>query len=268
IALQRGFADQVHALPVVGFGFCRIGGNDLVEGRDRIIHLARIGENSTLVEQVGAGVRRIQLDRLVIVGHGIVDPVGLRIGFGKVVIVGGHFHIIVGIFLCRLRGAAQVNCLLVIGCRQFVTLLFFGGIGLLGPRHAVGVAEFEPDQIAGAVDLVGFVQGSDCGLEVAGIGSCLGGGQSFVERANGLPFALCLSQSLLRLRGLFSVQSLALDCCRLLFFQVEVQQLFVHAYRDVVDVPEFFAVFAELDVVLAGNDAKREVLALVVGFKL
>src|SRR5208337_1736960 len=206
--------------------------------------------------------------RLVIVGHGIIDLVGLRVGFGQVVIVGGHFHVIVGILLCRFRGAAQVNCLLVVGGGQFVALLFFGGISLLGRRHAVGVTEFEPDQIAGALDLVGFVQSGDCSLEVAGIRGRLGSAQFFVERANGLLFVLCLGESLLCLRGLLSGQSLALDCGRLLFLQVEVQHLFVHTHCDVVDVPDFFAVFAELDVVLAGNDAERKVLALVVGFQL
>jgi len=32
-------------------------------------------------------------------------------------------------------------------------------------------------------------------------------------------------------------------------------------------VPEFLAVLAELDVVLTGDDAEREILALVVGFE-
>src|SRR5208282_974101 len=56
IALERGFADQINALPVVRFSFGRIGGNDFVECHNRIIHLARIGENSAFVEQVRAGM--------------------------------------------------------------------------------------------------------------------------------------------------------------------------------------------------------------------
>src|SRR5208282_4505975 len=110
------------------------------------------------------------LGRLVIPGYGIIDLVGLRINFRKVVIVGGHILIVVGILLCRFRSTAHFNCLLVIGCGHLVALLFFCWIGLLGCRHAVGVGEFEPDQIVGAVNLVGRIQGSDCGLEVAGIG--------------------------------------------------------------------------------------------------
>src|SRR5260370_38940632 len=120
-------------------------------------------------------MRRIQLGRLVVVGHGIIDLVGLRISLGKVVIVGSHFCIIVGILLCRLRRAAQLNCLLVIGCGHLEALLFLFGIGLLGGRHAVGIAQFEPDQIASVVDLVGFIQSGDGSLDGAGIGSCLAG---------------------------------------------------------------------------------------------
>src|ERR1700682_4178689 len=95
-------------------------------------HVARIGQNRTLVEKVRGGVRRIQLGRLVIVGHGIIDLVGLRISLGKVVIVGSHFCIIVGILLCRIRRAPQLNCLLVIGGGHLEALLFLFGISLLG----------------------------------------------------------------------------------------------------------------------------------------
>src|ERR1019366_3370273 len=166
--------------------------------------------------------------------HGIVDLVGLRIGFRQVVIVGGHILIIVGIFLCRFRAAAHFNCLLVIGCGHLVALLFFLGIGLLGSRHAVGVGEFEPDQIAGAVDLVGFSQGSDCGLEVTGIGSRLGGIEFFVERADGFLLGLGFVVRRLRLRGLFRGHSLALGWARLFFLQVEVQCCFVQPLLDAV----------------------------------
>src|SRR4029077_20816855 len=126
----------------------------------------------TLVEKVRRGMRRIELSRLVIVGDGIIDLVGLRVSFGKVVIVRGQFQIIVGIFLCRLGSAAQLNCLLVIGRGHLVALLFLFGIGLFGRRITVGVAQLEPDQIACTVDLIGFIQAGDGGLVVAGIGSC------------------------------------------------------------------------------------------------
>src|SRR5450759_770992 len=82
IALERSFADQVHALPVVRVGCGRFGGNHFVECHKRIIHLARIGQDSARVEQVRAGVRGVQAGRLVIVGHGIIGLVGLRISFG------------------------------------------------------------------------------------------------------------------------------------------------------------------------------------------
>src|SRR5208282_1750500 len=41
----------------------------------------------------------------------------------------------------------------------------------------------------------------------------------------------------------------------------------VQTYRNAVDVKELLAVLPERDVVLARNDAKREILALVVGFE-
>ena len=267
IALERSFADQVHALPVIRFGSCRIGGDDFVERCNCSIHLARIGENRTLVEKVRGGVRRIQLGGLVIVGYGIIDLIRLRISFGKVVIVGSHFCTIVGILLCRLRRAPQLNCLLVIGCGHLVTLLFLFGIGLLGGRHAVGIAEFEPDQIAGVVDLVGFIQGGDCGLEVAGIGSRFGGIKFFVECADGFLFTLDFGGSLRPRFGLFRGHSLGLGCVHLFFLQVDVLHRFVQAHRDVSKVKKFLAVLAELDVVLAGDDTQGEVLTLVVSFE-
>ncbi len=77
-------------------------------------------------------MRRVQSGRLGIVGHGIIDLVGLRISFCEVVIVGGHFRVVVGIFLCRIGGGPQVNRLLVIDRGRLVALLFLFGIGLLG----------------------------------------------------------------------------------------------------------------------------------------
>src|SRR5208282_765815 len=120
------------------------------------------------------------------VGHGVIHLAGLRINIGKVVIVGGHFLVAVGIFLRRFRGGAQVNRLLVSGCGLFVALLFLLGISLLRSRHAIGIAKFEPDQIPRSVNLVGFIQGGDCGLVVASIGSRTGGFEFVVERAHDL----------------------------------------------------------------------------------
>ena len=52
--------------------------------------------------------------------------------------------------LLGVRGALfQVDGFLIIGARRLQALLLLGGIGLLGGRHAVSVAEFEPDQVAG-----------------------------------------------------------------------------------------------------------------------
>src|SRR5260370_17310833 len=267
--LSDGFlGDQVHALPVVCCGSRRIGGNHLVEGHDCIIPLARIGENSTFVEQVRGGVRRVQSGRLGIVGHGIIDLVGLRISVCGVVMVGGYLRVVVGIFLCCIGGGPQVNCLLIVDRGRLVALFFLFGIGLLGRRHAVGVAEFEPDQVASAVDLIGLIQGGDCGLEVAGIRSRLGGIESFVERADGFRFARGVGGSFRLCFVVFRGRSLGLGCVHLFFLQVEVLHHFVQAHRDVSEVKKFLPVFAELDVVLAGDDAKREVLALVVGFEL
>ena len=207
------------------------------------------------------------MGRLVIGGHGLVDLVGLRINIGKVVVVCSQFLVVVGILLCRLRGAAQLQCLFVIGYGQLVAFLFFGGIGLLGRRQSVGVAELEPDQIARVVDLVGFIEGGDGGIEVAGIGSRLGGIKLLIQRADGTFFLLGFGGSLLRFRDLFRRQSLPLGHARLLLLQVEVQRCFVQPYRDTIEVKEFLAVLAELDVVLAGGDAEREILAFIVGFE-
>src|SRR5208282_787980 len=171
-------------------------------------HLARIGKNSPDVEQVRAGMRRVQLGRLVVVGHGIINLVGLRVHLGEVVIVSGQFHISVGLFLFRFGGSAQVDCFLVIDSGGLVALLFFFRSGLFGRRVKVGVAECRPDLIVAVVDLVGFIQGGDCCVVVLRIGSRTGSFEFIVKRANGFRcgqrfgFGLLLSLELFRSQSL------------------------------------------------------------------
>ena len=54
---------------------------------------------------------------------------------------------------------------------------------------------------------------------------------------------------------------------RLLFLQIEIEGGLLQAYRNVVEVEHFFTVFAQHNVVLAGLNTQREVLALVIGFQ-
>src|SRR5208282_4940775 len=190
---DRHLGEQVQALLVVGLGFGRIGGNHLVPHRNSLIRLAR-----------------------------------LRINFGKVVIVGSQLLVIVSLFLGRFGGGAQVDGLLIIGCGHFEALLFFSGIGLLWSRHAVSIGQFEPDQIAGAVDLVAFGQRGDCGFVISRIGGHLGGAKLFVERAHRLLFGGVFGNGFVLLRRLFGGHS---GCGGVLLLQVEVLRRFIYTHR-------------------------------------
>ena len=50
VALQRGFAEHIHAFPVIGFGAVGIGGNAFVEGGIGLVHLAGIGEDGAVLK--------------------------------------------------------------------------------------------------------------------------------------------------------------------------------------------------------------------------
>src|SRR5208282_3446304 len=258
--------EQVQALLVVRFGFGGIGGNHLIPYRNRLVRLARVGQDCAGVEQIRSGMRRIQSGSLIIVGDGIIDLARLGINLGKVVIVGSQLLVIVSLFLSGFRSGAQVDGLLVIGGGHFETLLLFVGIGLLGRRHAVGVGQLEPDEIAGAVDLVGFRQGGDGGFVIAGTGSCVSGVQLFVKRAHRLLFSCGFGVGFVHLRGLFWSHPLP-GCGGVLFLQVEVLRGFVHADGDALEVEELLAVFVQSDVVAPGIDAEREIFALVIGLE-
>src|ERR1700686_246417 len=217
VALQRSLADQVDALPVVGISFGGIGGNHFVESHNRFVDFACIGEHGSFVEKVGGGVRGIELGCLVVVGDGLVGLLRFSIYLCQVVVIGSHLQVVFRIFLRRLRSTAQLNCLLISGRGHLVALLFFRRIGLLGGGHAIGVAEFEPDEIARCIDLIGFVQGCNCGFVIAGIGRGFGGVEFVVERTDSFVFGRGFSGGLRFRFGLFRCQSLSLSLRRLFF---------------------------------------------------
>src|SRR5215469_15440810 len=69
VSLERGFANHVHALPVVSVGAVGIGGNNFVEGGERVIDLAGVGQNCTGVEVILGGAARIGLRCVLISFH-------------------------------------------------------------------------------------------------------------------------------------------------------------------------------------------------------
>src|SRR6516165_8399842 len=44
IALQSGLSNHVHTQPIIGIGPIRIGGNGFLEGFDRVVHFAGVGQ--------------------------------------------------------------------------------------------------------------------------------------------------------------------------------------------------------------------------------
>src|SRR5580700_7397726 len=124
------FAEQIDAFLVVSLGLGRIGGDDLVEDGDCLVHLASVGENGPDVEQVRSGMGRIELGSLVVVGDSIVNLVGLGINLRKVVVIRGQGRVVVGLFLLALGISPKVNRLLEVGGRVRVALLLLLRIGL------------------------------------------------------------------------------------------------------------------------------------------
>src|SRR5271157_3389958 len=264
IVFQRRLANQVDTLPVIGHCLGGVGGNDLVEGRNGVVHFANVSEDSALVEIVSCGVRRIERSGLVVVGDRVVSLVGFGVRFRQVVVISGHFEIVVGILLRLFGNLAQVDRLLVVGGGHLVALLFLVRIGLLGGGQTVSIGQLEPDEIVRRVHLVGVIQGRDRLVEVAGSHLSVGLGNFFVERLDGVLLLGGLGLLVGCGLGLLRRHALALGCGDLLFLQIDILVRFLQADRDITDCPELLAILGELEVVLAWDDAEREVLALVV----
>src|SRR5262249_38264517 len=153
--------------------------------------------------------------------------------------------VICGGFLACLRVFSSLGLLqldrLVVGLDRLAhTFLLFIAVGLLDGRAAIGVAQLEPEQVAGGVHLGRFGQSRDRSIVVTGAGRLVGNGEFFVQRLYGVRFFGCLLLRLLHLFGLFRRHSLSLGLVRQLFLHVEVEHVLVERHREVGEVINLF----------------------------
>src|ERR1019366_2591383 len=94
VALDRGFAHQVDALPVVGIGAGGIGLQRLVERSDSFVHFARVGEHGAFVEIVRSGIGGIILRGSSPLLHRFVGLARFGVSLGQCAVVnaGGWFE--------------------------------------------------------------------------------------------------------------------------------------------------------------------------------
>src|SRR5208337_4626322 len=118
------------------------------------------------IARINLGGLRVRLDR-------VIHLAGLGVSFGQIVVVSGQVLGRVGVFVIG-STLFDVNGFLIRFHGRVQTLLLLGRIGLLGRRHAVIVAELEPDQVTGRVHLSGLVHGRNGGFVVAGVRGGLG----------------------------------------------------------------------------------------------
>ena len=152
--------------------------------------------------------------------------------------------------------------------RRFIPFLLFRRIRLRACRHAIGVAQLEPDQIASGIDLIRFVQCGDRGLVVFRVArrrSCL---EFFVQRTDGLVFSGCFGSCFLLGFQLFWRHPLRLGLRGRLFLQIDILRGFLEADRYTVKRKKLLAILAQLYVVFAGDNPERKILAFVVGLEL
>ncbi len=82
--------EQVHALPVIGFGAVGVGGNALFECGDGLVDLASVGEHRADIEVGLRGRGRVGLRGQFVGLDRVIDLVSLGVGVRQVVVVSGQ----------------------------------------------------------------------------------------------------------------------------------------------------------------------------------
>ena len=109
-----------------------------------------------------------------------------------------------------------------------------------------------------------FIQGGQRRLEIACLHGLVRGGKLFVQGFNRARFFGVFRLRLLHLFQLLGGNPLLLGGFRLGLLQIEVEYGLVCSDRKVADLVQLLAILSQSDLVLAGLDAQRKVLALFV----
>src|SRR5207245_7532827 len=198
VPLQRGFANQVHTLPVVCVGTVGIGGDDLVECGNGVIDFAGVREHRAGVEVILPGRWGIDLCRLRVGLHGIIGLSGLGICFCKVVVISRETLGCIGVFVIR-DPLLQFHRFLIGLDGGIQTLLLFRRIGLLVGRESIRISQLEPDQVATGVHLVGLIQRRNRSVVVLTLDRGVSRGQFLVQGLDSVDLFLLLLLLLLHL---------------------------------------------------------------------
>src|ERR1700728_8548 len=273
VTLEGCLTEKVDAFLVVGFGPSRIGGNAFIESVDGLIGLAGVGKDCSHVGIVLCRLGGVGRDGLLVGLYGVIHFASPAVGLGEIVVVSCQGFGGVGIFIIG-DGLLELQGLLVGIDGRVETLLFFRGIGLLGSRHAIGVTERGPDEIARRIDLVGRSKIGDSGIEVSGIRGDFCRRQLFVQLSYRVVFLLGFLSGFLLSLELFRSYTLTLGSALGLLFHVEIKRVFVagHLYfrseeRRICIRFGVVGLLVESDGITAGSDAQREILALLVGLE-
>src|SRR6266550_2935422 len=267
VALQSRLSRQIHAFEVVGIGTGGIGGDGFVEGGNRIIHFADIGQHCPKVKVVHGSIGRIQLRRLRKSFCGLLALARPGVGIAEIVVIGGELFVGVWSLGSGFHSfLLQIDGLLIIGDCGLQALGSFRHVSLLRSRRPISIRQLEPQEISSGVGLCGFCQNLDRRLIIASC-RCLRGSSKFlVQRLHCGRFFCRFFLLLLDLFLLLWTYALLLRSLGLFLLQVKVNRNFIQTHRNVSIVEQFFAVLQKRDGVFSGRNAQGKILTLVVGF--
>ena len=213
------------------------------------------------------GAGGVQLRGFIVVRDRVIDLSRLGVGLGQIVVVSGKLLTRVLLFGVGM-GRLQIDRFLIGIDSLLVTILLLRRIGLLVSGHAIRVAELEPQQVPGGVNVGRVLQSSDGPVKIPSITSGLGGQQLLVQRFDRHVLFLRFRLGLLLRLQLLRSQALALRLCRRFLLQINVLGEFIQADGNAAHVIHLFSIGTqERDFVFARRDAQREILTLLIEFQ-
>src|SRR5882672_3168421 len=268
LGVSGGFVDQVHALLIVGISLGRVSRDRLVEGRIGVVHLSTIGQHRSLVVVVLRCAGGVLLGRQIIGLDRLVELTRSGFGLAQIVVIGSQNLGIIGFLAGFHVFLFELDRLLIIGDRVAVPLRLLRSVGLLGTRSEIGITQPGPEQIAGRIGLGGLIESGDRSFVVHALYGLIGNGKLLVQRLYGVGLFGYLGLLLLHRLELFRTNALLLGRLGLRFLQVEIKRGFIHSHRKASNLVQLLAILSERDLVLAGFDAQRKVLAFLVGLQV